>query len=192
MVSALRQRILVQPLALSLWLGYAVAQTMPPTVKLAWPPAVNPGASFDLVVEGRNLGGASRILFVGQGVEGKIESVAELSRGLKPSGRGSTEAPIEDPSTENRVRVKVRVSADAPAGRRLFRLLTPLGTSNLGGFDVVELPVSAGSHQQIGIPAAVTGRIESADGVNRYQFEAKGGQPMVFEVVARGLDSKLE
>ena len=148
MVTALRQRILVQPLVLSLLMGCAVAQTMPPTVKLAWPPAVNPGTSFDLVVEGRNLGGASRILFVGQGVEGKVESVTELSRGMKPSGRGSVEAPIEDPSTENRVLVKVRVSADAPLGRRPFRLLTPLGTSNLGGFDVVELPVTAGREQE--------------------------------------------
>jgi hypothetical protein len=194
MVSALRQRILVQPLVLALWIGCAAAQTMPPTVKLAWPPAVNPGTSFDLVVEGRNLGGASRILFVGQGVEGKVESVTELSRGMKPSGRGSVEAPIEDPSTENRVLVQVRVSADAPLGRRPFRLLTPLGTSNLGGFDVVELPVAAGakSGQKISLPAAVNGRIESADAVNLYSFDGKGGQPVVFEVVARGLDSKLE
>ena len=175
MVSALRQRILVQPLVLALWIGCAVAQTMPPTVKLAWPPAVNPGTSFDLVVEGRNLGGASRILFVGQGVEGKVESVTELSRGMKPSGRGSVEAPIEDPSTENRVLVKVRVNADAPLGRRPFRLLTPLGTSNLGGFDVVELPVAgAKSGQKIVLPAAVTGRLESADAVNRYWLDGKG------------------
>ena len=35
MVSALRQRILVQPLILALWMGYAMAQTMPPIIKRA-------------------------------------------------------------------------------------------------------------------------------------------------------------
>ena len=183
MVSSFRQRIPLQSLAVLLLAGAAAAQTMPPTIQSVSPPGVMPGSYFDLIIEGRNLGGASRILFLGPGLDGKIESVAELSRGLKPSGRGSDRAPIEDPSTENRIVAKVLVDPRAPRGRLLFRLLTPLGTSNIAGFDVNDLPLvfeaepnnQLTAAQEITLPASINGQINAADDVYLYGFEAKAG-----------------
>ncbi|MBI3667368.1 MAG: PPC domain-containing protein [Acidobacteria bacterium] len=174
---------------------------MPPTIQSVSPPGVMPGSYFDLVIEGRNLTGAGQFLFLGQGVEGKIESVAELSRGLKSSSAaGSDATPIEDPSTENRVIAKVRVDLTAPRGRRLFRLLTPLGTTNIGGFEINDLPLTfevegnntPAQAQEITLPTTINGQISAPDDVDIYSFEGKAGQPVVFEVVARALDSSLE
>ena len=205
MVSSRRKRISVQSLALAavlaaLFCGGAAAQTMPPTIQLVSPPGVMPESYFDLIIEGRNLGGASRIIFLGPGLEGKIESVAELSRGLKPSGAGSVLAPIEDPSTENRVVAKVLVDSAAPRGRRLFRLLTPLGASNIGGFEINDLPLTFEAEnndtlsqaQEITLPTTINGRIGAADDVDLYSFEARAGQPVVFQIVARVIDSSLD
>ncbi|HYM13847.1 MAG TPA: PPC domain-containing protein [Bryobacterales bacterium] len=206
MVDAFRQRVPVQSLTRLLFvvaasLGIAAAQTEPPTIQSVSPPGVMPGSYFDLVIEGRNLGGASSILFLGSGVNGTIDSVLELSRGLKPSSKpGASNAAIEDPSTENRVLAKVLVDPGTPPGHRLFRLLTPLGTSNIAGFDINNLPLdfeaepnnTLAQAQEIHFPVTVNAAINAPDDVDLYKFQAKAGQQVSFLVTARRINSSLD
>ena len=105
------------------------------------------------------------------------------------------------PAIVENVTLKVTLAPDAAPGRREIRLLLPTGPSNPLVFYVGQLPefsekpvkISAeptrsvpGDEMSITIPATINGQI-MAGGVDRWRFQARAGQKLVFSVLAREL-----
>lgn len=114
-------------------------------------------------------------------------------------------------SLSNLVWVEVTVAADAPPGRRELRLVTPRGVSNPLAFHVGQLPESTrepmisatlqvlgkeaaalrkrppeDAEKRVALPCTLNGQIASGE-INRYRFEARKGQRLVFSTLARQL-----
>jgi hypothetical protein len=107
--------------------------------------------------------------------------------------------------------IEVTVAADATPGERELRLVTLRGVSNPLGFHVGQIPetsrkpmrtatlqvlgkeyqalrerVSGDDEQQVTLPCTVNGQIASGE-VHRFHFQARKGQRLVFNTLARQL-----
>lgn len=183
-----------------LTLGYLVViasgQTRPPTLVSVTPHGIQRGTTATFIVEGRNLTGASDVLFDDRGIKARIVKVTDLGADKFQPAPGSTNAPIEDVARKNEVTVEITVDPATPTGRHTLRVRTPLGATNLGVFYVGAAPEAAetenDSPQQVDLPITVNGVLESANDFDEYRFEAKAGQQLVFEVVAAVIRSALD
>jgi len=114
-------------------------------------------------------------------------------------------------SITNLVWVEVTITPDAPPGPRELRLVTPRGISNPLPFHIGQLPESSRTpmisatiqvlgkeaaalrkrppeeaEKRITLPCTMNGQIASGE-VNRYRFQARKGQRLVFATQARQL-----
>lgn len=178
----------------------AAAQVAPPSVTSVSPVGAERGKTIQFTIEGINLKGADRILFSDGGLEGKIVSVTELEPERKEAMKGATRLPFEDIAIKYRVVAEVKIAPKTPVGRQSFRIGTALGTTNSGVFAVGALPEvaemepnnNASGAQKISFPITASGIIAEAGDRDVYEFEARPGQEMVFEVVAAPLQSTLD
>jgi hypothetical protein len=98
-----------------------------------------------------------------------------------------------------KVRVKIELPADCPAGLHTIRVATKHGVSNLRPFVVDELPAvpevetnrTKDTAQAMTTPAVVTGRtdVEASD---FFKVKVNAGQTLTFEVIARRIGSPLD
>jgi hypothetical protein len=98
------------------------------------------------------------------------------------------------------LRLALAVGPDVELGVHSFRLQTPLGTSNLGVFDVGALPEirekepndSLIDSQHVELPCTIVGDLQSVGDVDSFQFNGLAGQELVFQVIASALGSGLQ
>jgi hypothetical protein len=198
MTSLLGRRCTIAALAL-LAATVAPAQVRPPSVGRVTPPGAQQGTTITLSLEGTNLAEARAVLFDDAGLAGRIVTSEDLGPDVPERDPESTGAPIHDRARKFRLRVEVAVGAKAPLGRHSFRLLTPLGTTNTATLVVGRLPEVAeaepngppGGPQALTLPATVNGVLEKED-VDRYRFDARAGQRLVFEAAASRIGSTLD
>ena len=157
----------------------AAGQTSFPMVTHVTPVAVQRGTTAEVTVECRtsSLVDAYKVLVEGAGV------VAE---------------PLPSKSA-TAVKLKVTAGDAAAPGVREFRVATKHGVSSLGQLLVVDDPVvleAAGINtpakaQNVPVPSVVCGRLEVAENVDYYQFPAKAGQTLTFEVHCARIQDKI-
>jgi hypothetical protein len=179
----------------------AVAQTAPPTLQKVSLTGGQRGSRVTVAVEGTNIGGATRFIFSEPGFTTRITSVKEVpvEKPVMAKGVVRTDAPIDDKAKKYEVTADVTIAPTVPHGVHAFRVETPLGVSNLLRFAVSSLgeisdrePNGPGAAQPVVLPATLVGTLGTAGDVDAYQFRARAGEEMVFQVVARPLGSRLD
>ena len=177
----------------------AVAQVRPASVGRVTPPGAQQGSTIMLSLEGTNLTDARAVLFDDPALAGRIVTNEDLGPDVPERDPESTGAPIQDRARKCRLKLEVTLGAKAPLGRHSFRLLTPLGTTNAASFVVGRLPEVTelepngppGGPQALTLPATVNGVLDKED-LDRYRFEARAGQRLVFEATASRIGSTLD
>lgn len=179
----------------------ARAQTAPPTLEKVSPTGAERGTRVTLVIEGTNIDGATRVIFSEPGFSTTITGIKELPIETPEMAKDvvRTDAPIDDKAKKYQATAVVTIAADVPHGVHAFRLLTPLGVSNTLRFAVSALPEiqerepgGADAPLKVTLPAALVGTLGAPGDVDAYQFTARAGEEMVFQVVARPLGSRLD
>lgn len=179
----------------------AAAQTAPPTLQKVSPTGAQRGTRVTVTVEGTNIGGATRFIFSEPGFATTITAVKEVPVEKPAMAKGvvRTDAPIEDHAKKYEVTADVTIAPTVPHAVHAFRVETPLGVSNLLRFAVSSLveiperePNGTGAAQKVTLPAALVGTLGAAGDVDVYEFHARAGEEMVFQVVARPLGSRLD
>jgi hypothetical protein len=179
----------------------AEAQTAPPTLQKVTPMGAQRGTRVTVTVEGTNIGGATRFIFSEPGFATTITAVKEvpLEKPAMAKGVVRTDAPIEDHAKKYEVTADVTIAPTVPHAVHAFRVETPLGVSNLLRFAVSSLveiperePNGIGTAQKVTLPSALIGTLGAAGDVDAYEFRARAGEEMVFQVVARPLGSRLD
>jgi hypothetical protein len=172
----------------------ARAQVRPSHVYAIDPRGVVRGATSEVVIDGANLEGATAVLFDEAGLRGRILEVTDQGED-KPERATVDSLLILDRARKSRARVELTVPEGARQGRHGLRLVTPLGTTNIGLFDVGVLPEvreDAAAAGGLRLPVTVNGRIGKEDEVDAFAFDAREGESLVFKIDAGGLGSSLD
>jgi len=157
------------------------AEAQPPAVSSITPWAVPPGGTADLVIAGGNLQDAS-------GLWTNLACSAELAPGIENNGKAA-----------DRVVYRVVTPNEATVGIYGLRVATQRGISPLRLFMVDDLPsiVDNGQNhspetaQAAPIPVVIDGACDP-QAMDYYKFDARAGQKLTIEAVARRLGSKLD
>ncbi|PYR95322.1 MAG: hypothetical protein DMF84_01395 [Acidobacteria bacterium] len=177
------------------------SQTAPPTLEKVKPSGAERGTRVTVAIEGTNIAGATRMIFSEPGLSSDITAIREIpiEKPEMPKGVVRTDAPIEDKAKKYEITAVVTIRPDVPHGVLAFRLETPLGVSNLLRFAVSALPEiverepnGPAAAQKVTLPAALVGALETVGDIDAYEFHARAGQDMVFQVVARPLGSRID
>lgn len=158
----------------------ATAQA-PPSVSTTQPQAVAPGGSTKVVLRGGNLAGASQVW-------SSFPATASLAADVENNGKDAAASTWQ-----------FDVPADAPIGVHGIRIAGPGGVSALKLLLVDDLPsiASVGNNttqetaQDITLPVAIDGAVASLN-YQYFRFDAKAGESVSIEVVARRLGSALD
>lgn len=110
-----------------------------------------------------------------------------------------------DPSAKpnngaSKITARLNIALDARPGVRTLRVVTPLGPSDGGSFDVGLRPETPEQEpndrldqaQRITLPATVVGKIDPAEDVDTFRFSAEKGIPLVFDVFASRIGAPLD
>lgn len=177
------------------------AQTAPPTLEKVKPSGAQRGTRVTVAIEGTNIAGTTRMIFSEPGLSSEITAIKEIpiEKPEMPKGVVRTDAPIEDKAKKYELTAVVTIGRDVPHGVHAFRLDTPLGVSNLLRFAVSSLPETIehepngpDAAQKVTLPAALVGALETDGDADAYEFRARAGEDMVFQVVARPLGSRID
>ncbi len=119
---------------------------------------------------------------------------------LPEPGVSAAILPAKQPDP-NRLDVELTIAPDARVGLRSIGVITPLGVPSFKEFAVVADPEAAEREpndrpdqikgHSTALPATLLGTIDRPGDVDRFRFEAKTGQELVFQVVAASMGSKL-
>jgi len=178
-----------------------LAQTAPPTLQRVSPSGAQRGTRVSLTVEGTNIAGATRFIFSEPGFSASNIAVKELpvEKPMTPKGVVRTDAPIEDKARRYQITADLSIAPGVPHAVHAFRIETPIGVSNLLRFAVSSLaeiveeePNGPDAAQKVTLPAVLAGSLGVAGDVDAYEFRARTGEEMVFQVVARPLGSRLD
>jgi len=177
-------------LALGIFVSTATAQNSWPLLNSASPCAVQVGTTSECMLTATygNVG-AYQVLVSGRGVTGEVVEPV-------PASVLSTPTPSR---TEGKIKVRFTAAADAPAGIRDVRLLTPNGPSSVGQIVIVRDPVvrevnpnnSMKQAQSITLPVTLCGAIEGKEDVDFYKFKVEAGASLTFHVICQRLLNKL-
>jgi hypothetical protein len=179
----------------------AFGQTAPPTLETVSPVGAQRGTRTTVTIRGTNIGEATRLIFSEPGFSSTIAGTKELPIDKPGMAKGvvRTDAPIDDKAKKYEVTAIVTIAADVPHGVHAFRLQTPLGVSNLLRFAVSSLPEVAerepngpDAPQKVKLPAGISGALSQPGDVDAYEFQARAGEEMAFQIVARPLGSRLD
>jgi hypothetical protein len=152
-----------------------------PTLARLSPTGGAPGSTVDVTLYGGNLAGATRIWT-------SFPATATLPTDIENNG---TQA--------DHVVFRLEIPQDAPLGVGGIRVATDKGVSEVRLFVVDDLPNvaeaepnnSPGEPQAIPVPSAVSGSID-AEQFDYFKIEARAGQSLAFEVLARRLGSPMD
>ena len=151
-------------------------------------------ATFTL--DGRNLSGAKAVIFDAPGITAKISQITDLPEEAA-SGKFSTAAAVPLAKKQSAL-LEITVAKDVPPDVYHFRVQTPLGTTNMVPLAIGSLPEVKKSEkdtapsQPVVLPATMVGTIAAPGDSDRYEFDGKAGEEVVFEVIASKLESRLE
>lgn len=159
----------------------APAFAQAPAVSAITPWAVPPGGSADLVLAGGNLQDAT-------GLWTNLACSVDLAPGIENNGK-----------TPERVVYRVTAPNEATVGIYGLRVATKQGISPLRLFMVDDLPSIADNGQNHSpetaqpapIPVAIDGACDP-QAMDYYKFDARAGQKLTLEAVARRLGSRLD
>ena len=180
----------------------AEGPNIPPTVSKIWPAGLERGSSATFAIEGRNLAGATEVVFDAPGISGKVSDIADVPEKITgPRAGEDLEAQVLR-ATKQKAELEITVAKDATPGIHRFRIRTPLGTTNMVAFAVGSLPEvnhrettgldSAADLPMVELPATLIGTIAAPGNKESYQFEGKAGEEVVFQVQATQLGSMLK
>ena len=178
-----------------------LAQTAPPTLERVSPTGAQRGTRVTVEIQGTNIAGATRVIFSEPGLAASVTAIKEIpvEKPVMAKGVVRTDAPIDDKAKKYALTATVTIAADAPHGVHAFRVYTPLGVSNLLRFAVSSLPErpeqepnEPGAPQKVTLPAAIVGALATPGDVDAFEFAARAGEEMVFQVVARPIGSRLD
>ena len=165
----------------------AVAQQSYPMLMSIEPVAAAVGQTSDHVVKSRySMAGAYEVLVSGEGVTGQV---------VLPETKDSD----KQPKALVALPVRFTVAATATPGVRDFRIATPAGVSTTGQLVIVRDPivVESGDNNtvqganEITLPATLCGRIEKAEDVDFFRFEADAGDTICFHARCMRLQDRI-
>ena len=182
-------------------LAFPSEPIIPPAVLSISPAGMQRGTSATFTVEGRNLAGATEVIFDSPGIIGKLTEIAdEPEKIIGPKAGEDLAAQVPRGKKQN-AKLEVTVAKEATPGIHRFRVKTPVGTSNMLALAVGVLPEvkkqekagtdAGGPPQVVDLPATLLGSIDAPGEKDTFQFEAKAGEDIVFHVQASELGSKL-
>ncbi len=171
---------------------------IPPSLSKIWPVGMERGSTATFTLDGRNLAGAKAVIFDTPGITAKISEITDLPE-EKATGKFSTSAAVPLAKKQSAL-LEITVAKDVPPDIYRFRLQTPLGTTNMvplaiGSLPEVkktEKPGNTALSQPVALPATMVGTITAPGDKDRYEFNGKAGEDVVFEVVASKVGSRLE
>src|SRR5579863_2273302 len=177
--------------------------TIPPAVYRVWPVGLERGTTATFTIEGRNLNDA-KVLFDSPGLTAKVVSLAEIAEPKRVARPGLDTGALVPQGTKEEVKIEVTAAKDAEPRVHRFRLLTPLGTSNMAVLDVGALPEvmkpegmkkdwtgGTPQAQPVELPATLVGTLAKPGETDTFGFTGKQGEELVFQVVASELGSNL-
>ena len=175
---------------------------IPPTVASISPAGMQRGTTATFAVEGRNLTGATEVIFDATGITAKLNEITDIPEVITGPKAGEDLVAQVPLGKKQNVKLEITVTKDAVPGIHRFRIKTPLGTSNMLTLAVGTLTevkkraksaMDAGAPPQaIELPATLIGAIEGPGANDTYQFEGKAGKDIVFRVQASEIRSKLK
>ena len=166
--------------------------------------SVQQGSEARIFVDGINLEKASSLLFSHPGLSGRIAKHRSLPYPPKQPGELGEDVVrteyMHDGSTKDRLQLVIRADESVPPEIYAFRLVTPLGVTNLARLavspfsDTTESAEndSTGSAEKIAIPSTIEGEISRLEDVDFFRFSVQRNQEIVFRVLARTLGSDLD
>ncbi len=167
---------------------------IPPSLAKIWPVGMERGSTATFTLDGRNLSGAKAVIFDAPGITAKISQITDLPV-EEASRKFSTTAAVPLAKKQSAL-LEVTVAKDVPPDVYRFRVQTPLGTTNMVSLAIGSLPEVKKSEentaQPVMLPATMVGTITAPGDKDRYEFDGKTGEDVVFEVVASKLGSRLE
>ena len=179
-----------------------VIPIIPPSVSSISPAGLERGNTATFNLEGRNLNGASEVIFDASGMSGKVTQITDVPEKIAPPKAGEdlgAQVPLGKKQT---AKLELTIAKDASPGIHRFRIRTPLGTTNTVAFAVGALPEvmqhdkapmdSAAIPELVTLPATLAGNIAAPGDKASYQFEGKAGEEVVFQVQASKLGSRLK
>ena len=181
---------------------YADEPIIPPSISKVWPAGMERGRTATFTIDGRSLSGAKDVIFDSPGITAKISGITMVPEKITgPRAGVDTEAQVPLGKKET-AKLEVTVAKDVEPGIHRFRVQTLLGTSNLALIAIGSLPEintseksdegSTAQPKRVQLPATLVGTIATPGEAHRYEFEAKAGEELVFQVVASRLGSDLE
>jgi hypothetical protein len=199
-------RILRDPVCLASGLLLAMSLSgqepiIPPTAAKVTPAGLERGTTATFELEGRNLSGATDLLFDAPGISGKVTEITDVPEKIT-GPRAGEDLEAQVPLGKKQIaKLEIIAGGQTEPGIHRFRVKTPLGTSNVLTISVGTLPQikkrdlgamgSEVSAQSIALPATLVGSIDSVGEKDTYQFEGRAGEEIVFRVEASQLGSKL-
>ncbi|HEV2350879.1 MAG TPA: hypothetical protein VG028_13650 [Terriglobia bacterium] len=175
---------------------------IPPSLSKIWPVGMQRGTSATFTLDGRNIADAHDVIFDAPGITGKVTEISDVPEKITGPRAGvdlGAQVPLGKKQT---AQLAITVAKDVEPGLHWFRIQTPLGTSNMSVIAIGALPEvnkvakasgdSAPQPQAVKLPATLVGTLAALGETDRYQFEGKAGEELVFQVMASDLGSKLE
>src|SRR5579862_365645 len=175
---------------------------IPPTVSTISPAGMQRGTTVTFLLEGRNLAGATEVIFDDAGLTGKLTEITDLPEKITGPRAGedlSAQVPL---GKKQNAKLEIVAAKDTEPGIHRFRIKTPLGTSNMLSIAIGSLPevmkrekssMDRGAPpQSVDLPATLVGSIDSPGDKDTFQFDGKAGEDIVFRVQASEIDSKLD
>jgi hypothetical protein len=175
---------------------HAAGPIIPPSLAKIWPVGMERGSTATFTLDGRNLSGAKAVIFDAPGITAKVTQITDLPEEAA-SGKFSTEAAVPLAKKQSAL-LEITAAKDVPPGIYRFRVQTPLGTTNMVPLAIGSLPEikksekSSVPSQPVVLPATMVGTIAAPGDSDRYDFDGKAGEDVVFEVIASKLASRLE
>lgn len=179
----------------------ATEPIIPPTIATISPAGMERGTTKTFSLEGRNLAGATEVIFDAPGLTGSLTEIGDMPEKITGPKAGedlSAQVPLGKKQT---AKLEVAIAKDVSPGVHRFRVKTPLGTSNMMAIAVGGLPEimrversamdSGAPPQSVELPATLIGAINKPGEQDSYQFKGKAGEDVVFLVQASALRSKL-
>jgi hypothetical protein len=169
---------------------------IPPSLAKIWPVGMERGTTATFTLDGRNLSGAKAVIFDAPGITAKISQITGLPE-EEATRKFSTAAAVPLAKKQSAL-LEITVAKDVPPDVYRFRVQTPLGTTNMVPLAIGSLPEvkksekSENKSQPVVLPATMVGTITAPGDRDRYEFDGKTGEDVVFEVVASKLGSRLE
>jgi hypothetical protein len=200
-------KILLPELVLTLGASLALPmrgddQIIPPSISKVWPAGMERGRTATFTIDGRSLSGARNVIFDSPGITARISGITIVPEKITgPRAGVDTLAQVPQGKKET-AKLEVTVAKDVEPGIHRFRIQTLLGTSNMAVMDIGSLPEintrekssegSTAQPERVKLPASLIGTIAAPGDAHNYEFEAKAGDELVFQVVASRLGSDLE